>query len=173
MQTSFYDDPARVSKRLQESSEAANYYMNIPGPGSQMPFLQDPQIRLQKWSANLMQDTVNLESDLLGLTRQSRNGDIEEYTKHRVPQHRVYYPSKKPFVEESRTVAPAWMSREVDVSNRAWSFPILNPLHTLEPPFARNLETRILDRDSCEISERIKLGEPTVPPKPPSLTEYF
>ena len=40
MQSSFYDEPARVKKRLEESREAAQYYTHVPGPGSQLPFFQ-------------------------------------------------------------------------------------------------------------------------------------
>lgn len=147
MQSSFYDEPARVKKRLEESREAAQYYTHVPGPGSQLPFFQDPHIRLQKWSANLSMDTVNLESDLMGLTQQGKNGDVEEYWKHRVPQQKVNYPVKTPFTEETRTIAPAWMYRETEMTNRAWSYPILNPLNTIEPRFLHNVESRILAKD--------------------------
>lgn len=154
MQSSFYDEPVCIQKRLQESMDSAQYHLNVPGPGHQLPFLQDPHIRLQGWSANLMMDTVNLESDLLGLTQSGRNGDIEEYYKHRVPQQPVSYPVKKPFVEETRTIAPAWIYRETDVSNRSWSFPLLNPLRNLETPFLQNVETRIVAKDYTDLKNR-------------------
>lgn len=151
MQSSFYDEPVRISKRLQESVDAASYYMNVPGPGHDLPFIQDPHIRLQGWSANLMMDTVNLESDLMGLTQQGKKGDVDEYFKHRVPQQKVTYPVKKPFTEETRTIAPAWIYREADTSDRHWAFPILNPLNTIEPRFLHNVETRILAKDFARL----------------------
>ena len=152
MQSSFFDEPARVKKRIQESRDAAQYYTSVPGPGTHLPFFQDPHVRLQKWSANLSMDTVNLESDLMGLTQRGGNGDVDEYFKHRVPNQSVKYPVKKPFTEDTRTVAPAWMYRETDVSDRSWSFPLLNPLNTIEPRFLHNVETRILAKDLADIT---------------------
>jgi len=151
MQSRFFDDEARISKRLQESVQSAQYFSHVPGPGVKLPFCQDPHIRLQGWSANLMMDTINLESDLMGLTQTFQKGDIDEYYKHRVPCHKVSYPKQKPFVEESRTIAPAWTFRETDMSNRYWSFPILNPLNTVEIPFLQNIETRILAKDYTDL----------------------
>lgn len=155
MLSSFNNEPVRQQKRLQESVSAAEYYTNVPGPGNDLPFMQDPHIRLQGWSANLMMDTVNLESDLLGLTKMAPNGDVEEYSKHRVPPQRVHYPVKKPFVEQTRATAPAWIHRESDVSNRYWSYPILNPLNAVEEPrFLHSVETRILAKDYDDVMTR-------------------
>ena len=47
--TRFYDDPLRISKRLEESTFAGRYQLDMPGPGVDMPFEEDPHARLQKW----------------------------------------------------------------------------------------------------------------------------
>ena len=67
--TRFHDDSARIKKQVEESSFVGRYMLNTPGPGDNLPFFEDPQLRLQKWGANLKTNTVNMESDLLGLTR--------------------------------------------------------------------------------------------------------
>ena len=67
--TRFHDDEARIKKRLEESTFQGRYFLNVPGPGMDLAFHEDPQLRLQKWGANLHNNTVNLESDLHGLTR--------------------------------------------------------------------------------------------------------
>jgi hypothetical protein len=67
--TRFHDDPCRVMKRLQESTDAALYAYNVPGPGTAMPFVADPHVRLQLWGANRTNDVVALESNLRGLGR--------------------------------------------------------------------------------------------------------
>jgi hypothetical protein len=67
--TRFHDDPNRIRKQAAELSYAGKYALNTPGPGDNIPFLEDPQVRLQTWGANLMTNTINLESDLRGLTR--------------------------------------------------------------------------------------------------------
>ena len=67
--TRFHDDPARVKKQLEESTYQGRYFLNKPGAGVDLPFFEDPHLRLQGWGANLHNNTVNLESDLYGLSR--------------------------------------------------------------------------------------------------------
>ena len=71
--TRFYDDDARVQKRLEESLNAGLYHMDVPGNGLRVPFLEDPRIRLEKWGANLRTNTVDLESDFRGLNHKLKN----------------------------------------------------------------------------------------------------
>ena len=67
--TRFHDDPARIKKQLEQTTFLGRYMLDCPGPGNNLPFWEDPQIRMQKWGANLRDNTVNLESDLFGMTR--------------------------------------------------------------------------------------------------------
>ena len=67
--TRFNDDDARIKKKLQEMTGASQYQLNAPGPGVETPFFEDAHIRLQKWGANLRNNTTNLESDLIGINR--------------------------------------------------------------------------------------------------------
>ena len=41
----FYDDDARVKKKLDESLNVGLYHLDTPGNGIKVPFLEDPQIR--------------------------------------------------------------------------------------------------------------------------------
>ena len=75
--TRFHDDPCRIKKDLQELTGLGRYMLNVPGNGVNMPFMEDPYIRMQKWGSNLMTNTVNLESDLMGLTRSSNRDCIK------------------------------------------------------------------------------------------------
>ena len=50
--------------------------LDTPGPGMDLPFVEDPQLRLQKWGANLQTNTLNLESDLLGLSRKNNHDNV-------------------------------------------------------------------------------------------------
>ena len=75
--SSIKSDPCRIAKELQQSTGSGRHIMNVPGPGSNVGFMEDPFIRLQKWGANLMTNTINLESDLMGLSR-SLNKDCVE-----------------------------------------------------------------------------------------------
>jgi hypothetical protein len=60
--TSFRNDPSRISKEMQISSYSARYFLDTPGQGIDLPFIEDPNIRMQRWGANLRNNTVNLET---------------------------------------------------------------------------------------------------------------
>lgn len=154
MLSSFNNDPARLQKRLDESVYPGLRQLNTPGPGTQLPFLEDPHIRLQQWGANCMMDTVNLESDLKGMTRNAFRGDVMEYSRHRVPPQQVIYPVVQPFVSETRATQPAWQFRELDVANRHWGYPILNPQSVgIFRPFQNEIQTRILVKDAEQMRD--------------------
>ena len=145
--TRFHDDPSRISKQVAESSFAGRYALDTPGPGDNLPFMQDPNIRLQYWGANLMTNTINLESDLRGMTRKLNRDEIEtnHYKMNAVGGSNVSYSSSSPFVDESRATHPAWMFR--DLEQTRWEEPWLNPQANLEPEFHYNIQTRILEKD--------------------------
>ena len=67
--TRFNYDEARTKKQLQESISVGLYHLDVPGPGINTPFLEDPHIRLQKWGSNLRTNTLELENDFRGLNR--------------------------------------------------------------------------------------------------------
>ena len=52
--TRFNDDPCRIMKQLQESTDQGRYILNVPGNGDKPCYIDDPYIRLQGWGANLM-----------------------------------------------------------------------------------------------------------------------
>lgn len=146
--TRFHDDPYRVQKGLEESSFPGRYMLNTPGQGMNLPFMEDPNIRMQKWGANLHNNTVNLESDLRGLTRRMNRDEVG------IGNHKTYAVSSsafsatnmQPFVEESRMSHPAWMYK--DLEQTRWETPLLNPLNGIEKNFHSNVQTRILEKDS-------------------------
>jgi hypothetical protein len=146
--TRFHDDPNRIKKQIMESSFTGRYMLNTPGQGTNLPFFEDPHIRLQYWGANLRNDTVNLESDLRGMTRPLNrdNQEINNYKKQSNEPHQVSYQNAEPFVQESRASHPAWMYK--DLEQTRWEAPFLNPSNGLEKEFEHNLQTRILEKDN-------------------------
>lgn len=145
--TRFYDDPNRIQNQVYQSSFAGKYFLNTPGQGLDLPFVEDPNIRVQRWGANLQTNSVNLESDLRGLTR-PLNRDLighNDYVQQSVPSSKMLYSNTAPFVEESRASHPAWMYKSLD-ENR-WEAPLLNPLNRIEKEFHDNIQTRILEKD--------------------------
>jgi len=146
--TRFHDDPVRIKKQLQISTFSGEYQLNRPGPGLDVPFYEDPNIRLQKWGANLHSKTVDFDSDLRGLTRKLNRDLISEndYKTYASPVYSNSYPTSKPFVEESRASNPAWMYRELPQTQ--WGIPLFDPQSYFEKPFVDNIQTRILEKDS-------------------------
>lgn len=145
--TRFNYDPARTKKKIEESSFAGKYALNTPGPGVNVPFIEDTHIRVQKWGANMMTNTVNLESDLLGLSRPLNRDlvDINDYKKNKVDTSSVFYSNAEPFVDESRASHPAWVYK--DLEQTRWETPFFNPQNNLEKLFQDNIQTRILEKD--------------------------
>ena len=146
--TRFHDDPNRIKKQIQESSFTGRYMLNVPGQGTDLPFIEDPQIRLQHWGANLRNNTVNLESDLRGMTRRLNrdNADLNEYKKFSNEPSSVTYKKAEPFVQETRASHPAWLYK--DLEQTRWDAPFLNPHNGLEKGFSENLQTRFLEKDN-------------------------
>ena len=145
--TRYHDDPVRINKYLEESTFSGRYFLNTPGAGLQLPFQEEPQLRLQRWGANLMTDTTNLESDLFGLGRKLTHDYDVTYKQQTVSNPTTLgFVSQQPFVEESRATHPSWMYR--DLEQPRWEVPFINPQAHLEKEFHSNLHTRILEKDN-------------------------
>ena len=146
--TRFSSDPARIKKSLDQTTFTARYMLDKPGPGMQMGFWEDPQIRMQGWGANLCENYLNLESDLLGLSRKMNRDlvDINDHKKHAAFAPPMAWGVSAPFVDESRASCPAFLFRSIE--NTRWENPILNPQNGLEKGFNENIQTRILEKDN-------------------------
>jgi hypothetical protein len=146
--TRFHDDPGRIKKQLEQDTFIGRYQLNVPGPGENNPFWEDPNIRLQSWGANLKTNSTNLESELRGMTRKL-NRDLIEVNDFKINQTLTTTPKydvKESFVEESRTTHPAWTYR--NVCQDRWESPWTNPLVFVDKPFQENIQTRILEKDA-------------------------
>lgn len=145
--TRFHDDSYRMKKQVQESSDVGSYYLNTPGQGMNLPYERDPQIRLQKWGANLQTNYVELENELHGITRKYNRHLPEKnnYKQIATSTQQISYKSKNPTTEESRSSHPAWEYR--DLEQVRWERPFLNPQNDLEKRFSSNIQTRILEKD--------------------------
>ena len=147
MFTKLYYDTDCVRNHVIQSTGTGKYMLNTPGNGLNLPYMEDSNIRLQKWGANMTSNTINLENDLKGLTRRINRDNISEnsYIKHSVNVFTKQYPIEKCFVDETRHSNPAWLLRGVD--NNRWDFPIVNPQANLDKQFQENIQTRILEKD--------------------------
>jgi len=111
--TRFNDDDARIKKKLQEMTGVSQYQLNTPGPGIDTPFFEDAHIRLQKWGANLRNNTTNLESDLIGINRKITKQTVE-YTASMPGTSAIGYGTQGAFIDETRASNPAWTIRDLE-----------------------------------------------------------
>jgi hypothetical protein len=146
--TRFKYDNCRTKKELQQATDPGKWILNVPGNGDNPFYMEDPQIIPQKWGANLRTNTINLESDLRGVNRQSNRDCLgkNEYQKYNVDNQAIEYPTcNKLTTEQSRTTNPAWWYRDLEQTD--WYYPPLNPQVNTCLPFQNNLSTRILEKD--------------------------
>ena len=145
--TRFHDDPARIAKGLEQSTFAGRYLLDTPGPGASLPYMADPQLRIQKWGANMVSDSTNLESELFCLGRRLTHDYDRTYQQDSL--HRGTMPTyaiNTDHVLESRASHPAWTFRDLEHSR--WETPFLNPVAHLDKEFQDNISTRIVVKDS-------------------------
>ena len=140
--TRFNDDPIRIMKKLQESTDQGMYYLNQPGNGDRPPFMMDPSIVIQKWGANLHRDKIGVESELLGINEPlSRN-----LVRKPFESSSIEYPTyKKEVTSQSRTIAPVWTARDLEQNHR-FILPF-DPQENVIPLFDYNISTRILEKN--------------------------
>ena len=146
--TRFHDDPCRITKQLQESTDQGRWVLNVPGQGSKPQYMDDPYIRLQKWGGNLRTNVLDLDSDLRGLTRELNRDCIEKNDFHlnQAASSEVLYPENNIMTEQTRATMPAWTAR--DLAQTRWGILPLNPQENVCLPFEQNLSTRIIQKDN-------------------------
>ena len=146
--TRIYYDKYRTIKEQQQATDPGRWILNVPGNGSNPCYIEDPQIRIQKWGGNLRTNTINLESDLMGVNRRISRDCLgkDNYESFNVQNQAIESPNcNNLFTEESRAIAPAWMIRDLEQVD--WYYPPLNPQENTCLPFQNNLSTRILEKD--------------------------
>ena len=148
--TRFHDDESRIMKQLQQSTGPGRWILNVPGNGATPSYMADPQIRIQTWGGNLMTNSVNLESELFGMTRKLNHDclakNIFTDPKNQVETQPISYPTCKDLTTgQSRVTNPAWMYRDLEQVD--WYKLPLNPQENTCMPFQNNLSTRILEKD--------------------------
>jgi hypothetical protein len=155
--TRYNYDNCRTAKNLQESSGPGRYMLDTPGQGLYLPFVNDPQVRLQKWGANLLNvkqgHPIDIDSELIGLNNCSAKYNM----KKRFPYNstinekvsKINFGSKKtPVTDQSRVTHPSWMYRDLEQTRK---YPLLlDPQENVELPFHNYLSTRILERDKYD-----------------------
>jgi len=146
--TRFHDDPCRIKKQLQQSTDPGRWILNVPGYGDKPMYMADPQIRIQGWGGNLMTNSIEIESSLKGYNKPISKDCLgkDEYTKFNVNSQPIHYPTNTTmYTEESRTIMPAWTARDLEQVD--WYYLPLNPQENTCFTFQNNISTRILEKD--------------------------
>jgi hypothetical protein len=147
-----YDD-LRTKKILQESTGPGRYHLNVPGPFKTTCYMDDPQVRLQKFGGNNRSVSnghpIDIDSDLKGYTR-----PLQKYcSQYQFPNKGVavsksirYNNCNAPITDQSRATHPARNYRAM--ANTPHDVPLLNHQENTCFHFQNNLNTRLLERDN-------------------------
>ena len=124
--TRFSEDQIRVEKKLIENKDILSYHLNVPGNGLQNPYITNPEIRLQKWGANLHTNNFDINDQLRGNKKITRN-IVSNLSS--IKNQPIYYPHKNIDVENTRQSLPAWtfIDYELKIDNIYNYDPKLNP----------------------------------------------
>lgn len=148
MCTRFHDDASRIQKALEMSTYTGRYQLDTPGPGVMLPYIDDAQIRLQSWGANLCDNVLDIENSLRGTAKyKTKDGFVNPIP---VPKYdKEAYPKQNAIVDDSRMSHPAWSYRDVDMKYSRWEEPWLNPQNwnVLKPLAETNIGSRMHEKD--------------------------
>ena len=151
--TRFRDDPDRIRKQLQQSTDVGRYVLNVPGQGDKPMYAEDPYLRAQLWAGNIMTNTVDIETELRGLSR-TLSRDTPDNFHHAIrasqatrTNEMIVCPTRAgSAVAQSRVTHPAWMLRDIEQDN--WKMLHFDPQEHVFRPFNNNVSTRIIEKDN-------------------------
>jgi hypothetical protein len=145
--TRISNDKIRIHKRLQESTDVSRHVMNVPGNGLDIPFIENPHVRMQGWGANRVDDIIGVENSLMNidrpLIRECHDNKDSYYTKPNM--NGMQYSTRAFETMDSHMSQPAWNLRGVE-NKEPHGFPIDNGT-PIETPFNTNLGTRMHEKD--------------------------
>lgn len=158
--TRAYDDKDRINMFQDQDINNLTYMVNVPGNGTTPSYIDDPQIRLQKFGANISANIVDINSSLKGMNNQlsrdgindnnGRGGNSEPFNDS---YSRHYFPViSSAITDQPRATEPAWALR--DVESERWNILHTNPQSHSEIMFANNISSRILEKDNYDSEKK-------------------
>ena len=154
--TRFKYDDSRTMKELQQSTDPGRWTLNVPGNGTKPHYMEDPNIRIQKWGGNLMTNHVDIENTLWGITMNNNRDylDQSQYKKYVKPSEKIYYPKNSDlYVDQSRSTDPAWEYRNMEINNWLEPLPYVEPVQMI-PHQSHQINSRNLEKDAYEQKSR-------------------
>ena len=141
--TRFNYDESRTRKKLQQSTDVGNYYLNVPGNGNMPYYIEDPNIRIQKWGGNLRTNMIDIDSNLKGIDKPLNHDTI---VSNPYLSTSINYPSTKLlYTEQSRAIQPAWNLREIKTDHSQYLH--YDPQIKATIPFTHNISSRRMEKD--------------------------
>ena len=158
MFTRFYDDPCRIIKQNQITTEPGRYMLDAPGNGDKPFYMEDPQIIPQKWAGNLWTHSVDIQSSFYGLDRPMNRDCLKasesdqlrpgQLPKSEIIARPIEYPTSRALTtEQSRAVDPAWTARDM---NQSYRTPLMENYQAdarIFRQFEHNTNTRLDEKD--------------------------
>tara|TARA_B100000073_G_scaffold439_1_gene408 strand:- start:124 stop:567 length:444 start_codon:yes stop_codon:yes gene_type:complete len=133
-------------KHNEQATGPGRWMSDVPGPGSSIPFMEDPMIRAQKWAGNTWTHTVTLQDKMMrgmsSLPRDCHPPKKDSIINLDKPQPMSFPSSRKLTTEQTRAIAPAWTLR--GISNNNWMEPMAPPI--LLNPFASSENSREMSK---------------------------
>jgi len=149
-QTRINNDKERIKFNIGIDSDSCKYVLGEPGNGSKPYYFDDPFIRMQRFGGNISTNIVDVNSNLIGLTRKiDRNQPQNIYNDK--PYSKINYPNMYgAMTDQSRAKTPAWAIRDLEKYN--WNYLYKNPQSHLNKKLNCNIHSRIIEKDNYKPS---------------------
>lgn len=143
--TNIKNDPARIKKQLEIMTGPSRWYMNVPGNGLDLPFIDNPQIRMQEWGSNFATNFIDVDNQLKRLDQPLTIDCMKSKVKP-IKLDEPSYPNKSFNIDTPSISNPAWNLRGKEDN---YMFEVVDENHTniYEVPFKTDLGTRIYEKD--------------------------
>lgn len=129
---------------IQQLLSIGNYHLMVPGNGTQPFYIEDPQIRIQKWGGTSYTNMIDVDSSLRCMDKQLK---CDVFQKSKLPSSSpIHYPSTNLlYTENSRTICPAWNLKGVEVVKS--DFLYYDPRIKSSIPFTHNVSSRDIQKN--------------------------
>ena len=143
------DNVEKMEFRVDENNNSLGYMLNVPGTGPKPDYIGDPQIRLQKFGANISVNVVDINSELLGVNKQLARECLVPNTRDNAfndTYKRYTYPTiSTAITDQPRATMPAWELRGLEQNN--WNYLPNDPQKHTELLFPNNMNSRLVEKD--------------------------
>jgi len=130
--------------KTQQLTDICNYHLLVPGNGLQPFFIEDPNIRIQKWGGYSYTNMIDIDSSLKGIDKQLKCDVLQ---KSKLQTNPISYPSTSLlYTENSRLICPAWNLKGKEFVKSDYLH--YDPRIKSNIPFTHNLSSRDIQKDN-------------------------